>query len=70
MGNSVFLNIDTGERIDGHRAPFASWGFPGNLPDWDTVWIIQEQVMYKICVPYNTLKKPSRGYDKFGNVYA
>ena len=69
MGNSVFLNIDTGEHIDGQRAPFASWGFPGNLPDWDTVWSIQEQVMYKICVPSNTLKKPSRGYDKFGNVF-
>lgn len=44
-------------------------GFPGNLPDWDTVWSIQELVRYKICIPFNTLKKPSRGYDKFGNVF-
>lgn len=69
LGNSIFLNIDTGERIGGHRAPFASWGFPGILPDWDTVWSITELVMYKICVPFNALKKPSRGYDKFGNAF-
>ena len=69
LGNSIFLDIDTGERIEGCRAPFFSWGFPGILPDWDTVWFIRECVMYKVCVPFSALKNPSKGYDKYGNEF-
>ncbi len=63
LGNSIFLDIDTGERIEGHRAPFALRGFPG------TVWSIRERVMYQICITFKALKKPSKGYDKYGNEF-
>ena len=69
LGDYIFLDIDTGDRIEGHQAPFASWGFPGVLPDWNTIWTIQECVMYKICVPFSALKNPSKGYDKYGNEF-
>ncbi len=69
LGNYIFLDIDTGERIEGHRAPFALRGFPGILPDWNTVWSIREYVMYQICITFKALKKPSKGYDKYGNEF-
>lgn len=69
LGDYIFLDIDTGERIEGHKAPFASWGFPGVLPDWNTIWTMQECVRYKICIPFTTVKTASKGYDKYGNEF-